>query len=133
MVKIVSKYKAGFPGEGADLKINRSSPLYACSDIVANCSSATAWTRKARNDRDNLEYDNLDLFNLALAAARDGRYKNSEWCQSKPGGPWAACDAYSLVRIERDHENEKDYRCEYYVKFGISDTGTVLLIVSCHL
>ena len=48
-------------------------------------------------------------------------------------GPWAACDAYVLVRTEHLPHLRKDMECEYYIKFAIGKTGTVLLLASCHL
>ena len=133
MVTIVSRYKLNFPSEGGSLKITGKSPIYDPQEILTSSTSASPWTRKCRNDVFNLGFDNQDLLELIKIAVGTGIFKGSEWCESKPGGPWAACDAYSVSRVEINEETEKKYQCYYFVKFCISDTGSVLLTVSCHV
>ena len=45
---------------------------------------------------------------------------------------WAACDAYVLTQYEYIEAAHKEMPIEYYVKFGIARTGTLLLIISIH-
>ena len=79
---------------------------------------------------DNLDTeDALELITLAL---RQGKFLDSEWCEEKPSGPWAACDAYCVYRSERIEKARKDMSIEYFVKFAIAKTGILILIISCH-
>jgi len=133
MVTIVSRHKLNFPAEGEILKIPGKCPLYGENEVLAVATGASPWTRKCRNDVFNLGFDNQDLLEIIKLAVKTGTFKGSEWCQSKPDGPWAACDAYSVSRIETNEDTERKYNCSYFVKFCISDAGSILLTVSCHL
>lgn len=90
------------------------------------------WTRKCKSDLQRLSWDRQDALILVQAALSGGRYHNSEWCQQQPSGPWAACDAYQLSRLEWIETAHKDMTIEYYVKFAIGKTRKLLLLVSCH-
>jgi len=76
--------------------------------------------------------DSEELFVLFTEALSKGRFIGSEWCQQQPTGPWAACDAYSLVRREWMSAARRELDMEYYIKFAIGISGTILLLASCH-
>jgi hypothetical protein len=62
---------------------------------------------------------------------RTNDYIDSEWCENGKGAI-AACDAYSVRLIEKAPATGQPLQMEYFLKFAISKTGTVLLLVSCH-
>ena len=62
-----------------------------------------------------------------------GRFLGSEWCVQGENGPWAACDAYGVLRLEWSGVAHKKMPIEYYVKFAINEKGNWLLMASCHL
>ncbi|HHF3183988.1 TPA: hypothetical protein ACVOYQ_001460 [Vibrio alginolyticus] len=78
------------------------------------------------------EFDQDDITELTQYAIRFGQYIDSEWCQSKADGPWAACDAYRFIRKEWNDNAFKELNVAYYIKVAIGKTGKVLLLVSCH-
>lgn len=92
-----------------------------------------AWTKKCSADIQKLALDAGDLYGLLREAFSKGHFLGSEWCQQRPGGPWAACDAYKLFRREWVAAAHRDMDMEYYLKFAIGMTGAILLLVSCHL
>lgn len=92
-----------------------------------------AWTRKCKDDLQKYFLDAEDAAGLLSEALQYGRYRDSEWCEQRPTGPWAACDAYTLMRKEWIPHAHKELQIEYYLKFAIARTGTVILLVSCHL
>lgn len=127
----------GKPPEGCiDRKIS-GGPLYSAADIEAALandeSSIVAWTRKCKNDVQSLSLDADDLAELVRSAIQGGQFKGSEWCEQKPSGPWAACDAYRLSRLEWAEYANKEDRFSYYIKFALSKTGAIVLLASCHL
>jgi hypothetical protein len=65
-------------------------------------------------------------------ALNKGFYTGSEWCKAQPTGPWAACDAYTLSRDEWIEATHSYMHIDYYLKFAISKTGTLLLSASNH-
>lgn len=134
---IVSRFTGELPyGEGANRKI-QGGPLYPADDVLALLAGAgsqgvTAWTRKCGEDMQKWELDADDLHELIKVALKTGRFRGAEWCEQKPGGPWAACDAYSFMRKEWVSYAHREMDMEYYIKFAIAKTGKVLLVVSCH-
>ena len=74
-----------------------------------------------------------DVLELLKCALTTGIFKGSEWCVAKPGGSWAACDSYQVIRSEWVENAHKNMQFEYYVKFAIGKSGDLILIVSCHL
>ncbi|MEM5528246.1 hypothetical protein WN093_05390 [Gammaproteobacteria bacterium AS21] len=112
-------------------------PLYSLTDVLALLdtgeSSTILWTRKCKNDVQQLSYEIADVQKLIKQAVTQGRYINSQWCRQQPTGPWAACDSYRLSRDEWVEYAYKEMRYKYYVKFAIGKTGKLLLLVSCHL
>lgn len=140
MVRIanVSRFRESEPpraGEGR--RIARQGPIYGREEVLELLAQpgvlVQAWTRDCLQDMQSLGLDSDDLPALVRQAVQAGRYKGSEWCQNSANGPWAACDAYTMVRHEWNDVVARDLETMYYLKFGISATGTVVLMVSCHL
>ena len=134
--KIVSRFTEGLPeGSRADRKLSGGPlhPAHEILELLANDSShVIPWTEKCIKDVQKWELDGDDLRELAELAIRNGRFKGAEWCKQKPQGPWAACDAYSVIRREWIAAAHREMDMEYYIKFAISKTGNILLLASCH-
>jgi hypothetical protein len=135
----VSRYDATnpplFDGEKSSRKLPRRA-IYPKADVRAILSNGgkgvALWTRSSQIDAARLGLENCDIAQLIEDALNRGRYTGSEWCEQKPSGPCAACDVYTLSRMEWNDELGKDIPFDYYFKFAISKTGTILLVVSCH-
>ena len=111
-------------------------PLYDEQKVLALVEKGEQvlipWTRKCNADLQRFSMDHGDALELVREAVTHGKYRNSEWSEQKPSGPWAACDAYQLRRREWVEAAHKHFFYEYYVKFAIGKTGKLLLLVSCH-
>lgn len=109
-------------------------PLYAVEEVLALVAAdkIVLWTEGARRDAAKWSLDGDDISELVTAALHDGRYDGSEWCEQRPCGPWAACDAYVVSRAEWIPSAHKHFRMTYFLKFAISKTGTTLLSISNH-
>lgn len=135
---IVSRFGGDLPlDDGACRKI-AGGPLYAVDEVLAllaesNAQAVRVWTRKCQSDMQKLSLDIDDVRALVTIAVRSGRFLGAQWCIQHPNGPWAACDAYSLIRSEWIDPAQKEMAMEYYLKFAIAKTGKLLLVVSCHL
>lgn len=133
---IVSRYTGPLPAGGAD-RIMPGGPLYPAEEVLkllkAGGGTVRVWTRKCVADVQQLALDPDDLVVLLSEAVARGRFTGSEWCQQKPSGPWAACDAYALTRCEWVQAARKELAFDYYLKYAIGKTGAILLLVSCHL
>ena len=129
---VLSEYSQDPPTVGG-FKIAQG-PLYDLARVQAlaldeRCLKAL--TRKCRHDVDKFfagDYEEVARL-IQCIKARD--YIDSEWCESGDGGI-AACDAYSVRRVEEMPATGKLMTMEYFLKFAISKTGTVVLVVSCH-
>ena len=134
--KIVSRFTGVLPEAGADRTIP-GGPLYPQDEVLTLLKNGDgvirAWTRNCAADVQQLAFDSDDLVLLITEAVTRGRFSGSEWCQQKPSGPWAACDAYALTRGEWVAAARKKLAVNYYCKFALGKTGTILLLVSCHL
>lgn len=133
----VSAYHGTPPDQSADRKIS-GGPLYKTEEVSAlltrkGIDAFTAWTRKCTNDLQGYGLDPDDVLELLCLAIKSGYFLGSEWCMQKPGGPWAACDAYRLHKREYIAYLRKEMTIEYYIKYAIGKTGQILLLVSCHL
>ncbi len=134
---IVSRFTGDLPlDEGACRKI-AGGRLYPVAEVQAlltglGAQAVRAWTNKCQRDMQKWSLDTDDLCELLQIALRSGRFRGAEWCVQHPNGPWAACDAYSLVRREWIANARKEMDMEYYLKFAIAKTGKLLLVVSCH-
>lgn len=136
--RIVSRFQGTLPTGGSEAarKIP-GGPLYPPDDVLGMLhregnSVIHAWTKKCVQDMQKWSLDTDDLVELLEIALNSGCFIGSEWCQQEPNGPWAACDAYSLMRQEWISAARREMDCEYYIKFAIGKTGRVLLLVSCH-
>lgn len=127
---IVSEYSGG-PTPGDRVKIG-GGPLYPLDRVQALASKPGGlllWTRKCLRDAANLTWDADDVASV-ISALTPGDYKDSEWCDN--GRAWAACDAYTIRRREWVETARKELTIEYFLKFAIGKTGTLVLMVSCH-
>lgn len=133
--RIVSQYSETLPSSDKDRKIGGlSGPLYdpeVVLDILGN-GKLIPWSNGCMRDMQKWEFDQDDITELTQYAIRFGQYIDSEWCQSKADGPWAACDAYRFIRKEWNDNAFKELNVAYYIKVAIGKTGKVLLLVSCH-
>jgi len=132
--KIVSRYTGPLP-EGVDRSIP-GGPLYSAQEVlellVRGEQAVRVWTLKCSKDMQKWGLDTDDLVEIIGLALGSGRFITSEWCMQKPNGAWAACDAYSVIRDEWIPAARKEMGMEYYVKFSIGKTGTIMMVVSCH-
>ncbi|SOB74574.1 hypothetical protein SAMN04488490_0059 [Marinobacter sp. LV10R510-11A] len=132
----VTAYEVKPPGEGEPRKIP-GGPLYEHHRVLEILrkgeESTRAWTRKCKSDLQKYALDGDDAVVLLIEALQHGRYQSSEWCEQRSKGPWAACDSYTLTKKEWIRYAHKELQIEYYIKFAIAKTGTVILLVSCHL
>lgn len=134
---IISRFSGRLPlGEGESRKIT-SGPLYPAEEVLAllanpGSQAIHAWTDKCGRDMQKWSLDADDLCELLEVALKAGRFLGAEWCVQRPNGPWAACDAYALVRQEWIPYAHREIDMGYYIKFAIAKTGKVLLVVSCH-
>ncbi len=130
--KNLSAYAGDLPKDSGDRKIP-DGPLYKLAEIQTVAAAPGAvqlWTAKCRRDAANLTLDAADVGTmLQELTGRD--YRDSEWCDNGKGA-WAACDAYTLRRLEYLESASKSFRMEYFLKFALSKTGKLVLMVSCH-
>jgi hypothetical protein len=133
--RIVSQFIGELPKSDRDRKIKgQKGPLYDPAVVIGILDKGRLipWSTGCRRDMQKWEYDQKDVEDLAKYAVSFGQYIDSEWCQSKAEGPWAACDAYRFTRREWNDAAYKEMDCEYYIKIAIGKTGQVLFLVSCH-
>ncbi|NWF45277.1 hypothetical protein F3K02_08425 [Hydrogenophaga sp. D2P1] len=137
MVKIfvLSEYSNNPPavlGTGR-IKIARG-PLYelaAVQALVQDEEKLKAWTDKCRNDLRKWFDDDLQRVADLIGSLKKSDYIDSEWCENGKGAV-AACDAYSIRRFERAPATGQALQMDYFLKFAVSKTGTLVLMVSCH-
>jgi hypothetical protein len=138
--RILSKWDSQAPPSEDDWahdqrKIDHAQ-LYATQDVLEALGSKDGriilWTDKSVRDVADMGWDLEDVRDLLKQAIQSGSRKNPEWCEAKPGGHIAACDAYSLARLETNPNSGMGMLMEYYIKFALGHTGTVILIISCH-
>ena len=130
--KNLSAYEGAPPKDGGSRKITGGS-LYTLAEIqalAATPGNVNLWTTKCRRDVANLTMDVADVGAL-LQELTERDYRDSEWCDNGKGA-WAACDAYNLRRNEYVETAGKTFRMEYFLKFALSKTGKLVLMVSCH-
>jgi len=133
----LSNYVGSLPAsENASRKI-MGGPLYERNQVLSvlslGVSVISPWTRKCISDLKKYNLDHSDVLELLKCALTTGIFKGSEWCVAKPGGAWAACDSYQVIRSEWVENAHKNMQFEYYVKFAIGKSGNLILTVSCHL
>ncbi len=128
----ISAYNGEPPQAGNTRKITVG-PLYGLSAVQALTHTPGAlslWTQKCKRDVANLGFETADVREL-IRELTDRDYLDSEWCENGTGA-WAACDAYTLRRLEFLEKAGKSFSMEYYLKFALTKTGALLLMVSCH-
>ena len=113
----------------------KNGPLYPPEEVIAmatNADSIRPSTRKCLKDMQSLGLDNSSLATLVIMAVQVGCYRGSMWCKLKERSI-AACDEYVVVDSTWSEAASKELDCTFYIKFAISRTGKLLLLVSCHL
>lgn len=137
MVKliVVSEYSSNPPeGPGTGrIKIG-DGPCYGLArvqDLVLDEDQLKAWTDKCRKDVRKWFDDDLQRVADLIGSLKESDYIDSEWCENGKGAV-AACDAYSIRRVETAPAIGQALRMEYFLKFAVSKTGTLVLMVSCH-
>lgn len=133
--KVVSRF-TGIPTR-EHRGIIQKTPLYPAEEVLGllderGTKAFTFWTRDCVLDAQNLTLDHDAVIDLLREAVCQGRFLNAQWCQQKPGGPWAACDSYTVTRKEWVDAAFKAFDFEYYIKFALNKSGKFLLLVSCH-
>lgn len=132
ILKNLSAYPGEPPREGDHRKIP-GGPLYPLSEVQVLASQSGAlnlWTLRCRNTAAGQGLDTGDVGTL-IGELTERDYRDSEWCENGRGA-CAACDAYSLRRLEFMEKVGKSFTVEYFLKFAVAKTGQLLLIVSCH-
>ena len=136
MVKILvlSEYSQNPPEDGQGRVKISNGPLYGLERVhtlARDESRLKAWTDKCRKDVRKWFDDDLERVGDLILSLKPGDYIDSEWCENGKGA-WAACDAYSVNVLETAPATGRTVRMEYFVKFAVSKTGALVLIVSCH-
>lgn len=137
MVKIfvLSEYSHNPPtvlGTGR-IKIS-GGPLYDLARVqalVLDEDRLNAWTDKCRKDLRKWFDDDLQRVADLIGSLKTSDYIDSEWCENGKSAV-AACDAYSVRRRERAPATGQTLQMEYFLKFAVNKTGTLVLMVSCH-
>ena len=139
MVRIIvlSEYSSDPPDGSGRVKIATEGghPLYSLERVqalVKDEQRLSLWTRKCQQDVHKLFDSDLECVAELIQALRKDGYIDSEWCENGKGA-WAACDAYRIRRLETIPVTGKTMTVEYFVKFAVSKTGQLVLLVSCHL
>ncbi|MFZ2124929.1 MAG: hypothetical protein WA012_05550 [Rhodoferax sp.] len=124
----------GLPPQNDEPRDIPSGPLYPTFEIksLAESINVRPWSNGAVKDAQKWCLSNEDIADLIKLAVTKGIYGGSEWCKAQPAGPWAACDAYTVSRPDWIEATHKYTLTDYYLKFAISKTGTLLLSASNH-
>jgi hypothetical protein len=137
MVKIIilSEYSLNPPKELGTGRIKiANGPLYdlkRVKTLLEHEDDLNLWTEKCRKDVHKwFDADHQRVIALIKTLKTDD-YIDSEWCENGKGAI-AACDAYRIQSTEPALATGQLLRMEYFLKFAISKTGKVVLLVSCH-
>ena len=130
---IVSEYSFKPPTEFGRFKI-AGGPLYDLARVqllVEDENNLLSWTSKCRNDV--VKFFSGDLAEVVdlIQRLKPANYRDSEWCENGKGS-MVACDAYTVQRTEVMPATGKQETFEYFLKFAISKSGVLVLVVSCH-
>ena len=128
---------------GWDGRINIPGPIYSLDRVVAlaqDASRVNLWTRNSIKRAQSLhgtstiqfDSDTEYIASLLVELGANGTYLKSEWCENGKDAV-AACDSYKLVRQEWAAESNKLVSVEYYLKFALSKSGNVILVISNHI
>ncbi len=107
-------------------------PLERVQELVNDENQLFAWTEKCRKDLHKLFDGDLSRVAELICCLKTTDYIDSEWCQNGKGA-LAACDAYSIRRLEVMAATGRTMPVEYFLKFAIGKTGKLVLTVSCHV
>ncbi len=137
MVKfiVLSEYITNPPqisGEGRTKILG--GPLYGLARVqalVEDDAVLKAWTEKCRKDVRKWFDDDMHRIVELIGSLKSSDYIDSEWCENGAGAV-AACDAYSIKKFETAPATGQRIKMEYFLKFAVSKTGKVVLMVSCH-
>ena len=131
---IVSEYSSRPPTESGRVKIT-GGPLYDLAQVQAIVEDETrlfTWTEKCRKDVFKLFDDDLGEVAGLIQCLKASDYIDSEWCENGRNA-MAACDAYSIRRMEVIAATGKAMPVAYFLKFAIGKAGNLVLLVSCHV
>lgn len=136
MVKIfvVSEYSLNPPQDGQGRVKIADGPLYELErlqSLARDDRRLNTWTEKCRKDVRKWFDDDLERVGDLILSLKPGDYIDSEWCENGKGA-MAACDAYTVNVLETAPATRRPVRMEYFLKFAVSKTGALVLIVSCH-
>lgn len=136
MVKmfVVSEYSLHPPEPWEGRSKIAGGPLYDLARVQKLAEDEHAlqtWTEKCRKDVRKWFDDDLERVTGLLLSLKPQDYKNSEWCENGKGAI-AACDAYTVNAVETAPATGRSVRMAYFLKFAVSKTGALVLIVSCH-
>lgn len=138
MVKIVvlSEYSTSAPTQLGTGRIKiEGGPLYVLArvqQLVDSSDCINLFTRTCIGQVHELFDSDLEQVAWLIQALDSRDYIDSEWCENGKNGI-AACDAYRIRRTEVMAATNKPTKVEYFVKFAVSKTGKLVLLVSCHL
>ncbi|KJM63345.1 hypothetical protein B5M10_00750 [Pluralibacter gergoviae] len=117
MVTIVSEYQDGFTGANTRIACG---PLYSKRILsMIDIARIAVVTRQCWRDVASLGKDEKALREAVKTAVKSGRYLCSEWCQLSTAGAWVEA-AW------------KEMDCDFYIKFCVGKTGSVILTLSHH-
>lgn len=131
---IVSEYSSRPPTESGRVKI-AGGPLYDLTrvqTIVEDENRLLTWTEKCRKDVFKLFDDDLAGVAGLIQCLKSSNYIDSEWCENGRNAI-AACDAYSIRRLELIPATGRSMPVGYFLKFAVGKTGALVLMVSCHV
>lgn len=129
--KVISRYCANPPAdEASGERIKTSAPLYPRQEVIdlACKQELFLWSDGARVDAAKWGFDTESLCDLLKTHLATARYRNSSWCEAKPNGPWAACDAYVITTYVWCDIQGKTVRKDDYIKLAISVAGKIALV-----
>ena len=131
---VVSEYSLNPPEDGQGRVKIASGPLYELARVqrLAAAGGLNTWTDRCDKAVYDLFAGDLEAVAGLLGHLRPGEYRDSEWCTNGRNA-LAACDAYTLRRLEWVASTGKEMDVEYFVKFAVGKTGQLVLLVSCHL
>lgn len=131
---IVSEYSSRPPTESGRVKI-AGGPLYDLTrvqTIIEDENRLLTWTEKCRKDVFKLFDDDLAEVAGLIQCLKSSNYIDSEWCENGRNAI-AACDAYSIRRLELIPATGRSMPVGYFLKFAVGKTGALVLMVSCHV
>lgn len=124
----------GMPPKQGNSRFITNGPIYSKQQVFELCTkqAVNLWTKESILDARKLNLEIPEIALLIHKALNEGKYENSQWCQSKNSGSWAACDSYA-ISISRFMLPEcKEILVTLYFKFAISKAGSALLVISNH-